>query len=531
MSLSGHGSQCQGWLSKWAGYAKGYRERWFILQGEYLSYYPSKTSKADLTTCKGSINLINAIIVREGMDRVRITKEGKEPFFLKTTSEAEMSRWVEAISKHLSQDVTCKTKEEHQSDEFYGVLIPSLAFTTCTDHLKLNTMQAEDATLFWKISDGVQWCASMGIVDLFAPGATMYIKIVGSLYPSVFSYFKEQIDIEQGLVDLKIENALLGHALVDMKTDIGVIEDRFRQMVNENTSPEARKMEVVTAVSLCKKILNCFLNKGHVFNNHAMVLAPSFVGFSNLYVCVAQVAVMLAPHYKDEIKVAMEELAGCMEEFKQKVILIRLGALAGFEESMAAKAMSQVKSVLPLPVALIDSSVSKYFDVNKISDNMYPLPGGGFREQTAFDRTGKYDGSGYREYRDTIQALYASYFDNAIRQIRALKFDITFRQEDMARELSSLHLNLGQTPPNSAIATSHSLDSPKNPLPYPSQSLPLVSPENFPKFPSKLTSDGSAETPLPYQAESLPLFASQLSQDSVGSNTSKIGFLGFDALH
>jgi len=98
---------------------------------------------------------------------------------------------------------------------------------------------------------------------------------------------------------------------------------------------------------------------------------------------------MLTPHYKDEIKKAMEALACYMEEFKQKVLLTRLGAV---------------------------TLVSKYFEVSKISDKMYLLPGGGYREQTALNRTGEYGGSRYREYRDTIKELYASYFDNAISQ-------------------------------------------------------------------------------------------------------------------
>jgi len=137
MSLSGHGSQYQGWLNKWANSAKGYRQRWFILQGEYWSYYRSKTTKADLATCKGDINLSNASIIQEGMDSIRITKEGNQPVFSKAIREAEMTKWVEAISKHLPKEVTFKTLSEHENDEFYGVLVPSLTFT-CTDHLKLN---------------------------------------------------------------------------------------------------------------------------------------------------------------------------------------------------------------------------------------------------------------------------------------------------------------------------------------------------------------------------------------------------------
>ena len=188
--------------------------------------------------------------------------------------------------------------------------------------------------------------------------------------------------------------------------------------------------------------------------------------------------------------------------------------------------MSQAKNILLASVAILQ--VSKYFDVNKICDKMYPCPMGGFREQTAFERTEKYDGSGYREYKESLQGIYTTYFDNAISEIRSLKLDV------LQTRPTSLDLQL-QSPLAFGKGSPTPLDSPKNILHYPSTTA-LDSPNNFLPYPPPTSLESpinmllyTPRTPLDSTITTLPYppatafdsapYTSLLNQDILNSSS------------
>ncbi|KAK7087619.1 hypothetical protein V1264_021645 [Littorina saxatilis] len=112
MSDSKHQSQYKGWLYKWTNYLKGYQKRWFVLQNGLLSYYRNQAEMAH--TCRGTINLANALIHTEDSTTIVISNGGAQTFHLKATSEVERQKWVTALELAKSEAIKMM---EAESDE------------------------------------------------------------------------------------------------------------------------------------------------------------------------------------------------------------------------------------------------------------------------------------------------------------------------------------------------------------------------------------------------------------------------------
>lgn len=107
-----HQSQYKGWLYKWTNYLKGYQKRWFVLQNGLLSYYRNQAEMAH--TCRGTINLANALIHTEDSTTIVISNGGAQTFHLKATSEVERQKWVTALELAKSEAIKML---EAESDE------------------------------------------------------------------------------------------------------------------------------------------------------------------------------------------------------------------------------------------------------------------------------------------------------------------------------------------------------------------------------------------------------------------------------
>ena len=109
----GSGTMC-GYLSKWTNYLKGYQKRWFNLSNGLLSYYRSllvflyfyfgltflsiSRSQTEMAhSCRGTINLANAVISSEDACHFVISNGGAQTFHLKAISEMEKQKWVAAL--------------------------------------------------------------------------------------------------------------------------------------------------------------------------------------------------------------------------------------------------------------------------------------------------------------------------------------------------------------------------------------------------------------------------------------------------
>ncbi|XP_012942512.2 oxysterol-binding protein 1, partial [Aplysia californica] len=107
-----HQSNFKGWLFKWTNYLKGYQKRWFVLQNGLLSYYRNQAEMAH--TCRGTINLANAIIHTEDSTTIVISNGGAQTFHLKAGSEVERQKWIMALEMAKSE---AKKMLRDESDE------------------------------------------------------------------------------------------------------------------------------------------------------------------------------------------------------------------------------------------------------------------------------------------------------------------------------------------------------------------------------------------------------------------------------
>ncbi|BFZ04680.1 hypothetical protein BsWGS_07718 [Bradybaena similaris] len=90
-----HQANYKGWLYKWTNYLKGYQKRWFVLQNGLLSYYRNQAEMAH--TCRGTINLANAVIHTEDSTTIVISNGGTQTFHLKAATEVERQKWIMAL--------------------------------------------------------------------------------------------------------------------------------------------------------------------------------------------------------------------------------------------------------------------------------------------------------------------------------------------------------------------------------------------------------------------------------------------------
>ncbi|KAI0244772.1 hypothetical protein L0F63_002954 [Massospora cicadina] len=66
----------EGRLKKWTNYAGGYKVRWLVLEGDFLSYYRSQEDTA--SACRGSINLAHAKLWIDAGDPQKFEVTGKD---------------------------------------------------------------------------------------------------------------------------------------------------------------------------------------------------------------------------------------------------------------------------------------------------------------------------------------------------------------------------------------------------------------------------------------------------------------------
>jgi len=91
-----------GYLQKWTNYIKGYQKRWFQLENGRLSYYRSPNEMDH--TCRGVINLANAIITSEDQCHFVINNGSTQTFHLKAANEVEKQKWINALELGKNKD-------------------------------------------------------------------------------------------------------------------------------------------------------------------------------------------------------------------------------------------------------------------------------------------------------------------------------------------------------------------------------------------------------------------------------------------
>ncbi|CAH8856852.1 unnamed protein product [Trichobilharzia szidati] len=100
----------KGYLYKWTNYLKGYQKRWFVLQNGLVSYYRNQAEMAH--TCRGTINLANAIVKSTGSTTFVISNSSTQTFHLKANSESEQKKWVSALSSAKAKAVALRKQGE-----------------------------------------------------------------------------------------------------------------------------------------------------------------------------------------------------------------------------------------------------------------------------------------------------------------------------------------------------------------------------------------------------------------------------------
>lgn len=89
----------EGQLKKWTNYAGGYKLRWFVLEGGFLSYYRSQEDT--INACRGSLNLANANLWIDSNDPQKFEVTGKDltRFHLWAAMLDEAKMWIVAITQ------------------------------------------------------------------------------------------------------------------------------------------------------------------------------------------------------------------------------------------------------------------------------------------------------------------------------------------------------------------------------------------------------------------------------------------------
>lgn len=96
----------RGYLGKWTNYARGYKNRWFVLENGVLSYY--HTQEEEGKQSRGSTNLRYAKIRADSADKLRFEVIGDPPsqtaktgsrLYLRGSHPVERARWVQVLQQ------------------------------------------------------------------------------------------------------------------------------------------------------------------------------------------------------------------------------------------------------------------------------------------------------------------------------------------------------------------------------------------------------------------------------------------------
>lgn len=94
----------RGYLGKWTNYARGYKNRWFVLENGILSYYHSQEEEGKQS--RGSLNLRFAKIRADPSDKLRLEVVADHPsnanrtgnrLYLRGSHPVERARWVQVL--------------------------------------------------------------------------------------------------------------------------------------------------------------------------------------------------------------------------------------------------------------------------------------------------------------------------------------------------------------------------------------------------------------------------------------------------
>ncbi|XP_022252408.1 oxysterol-binding protein 1-like [Limulus polyphemus] len=134
-------AEMKGWLHKWTNYLKGYQKRWFVLSNGLLSYYRNQAEMAH--SCRGTINLVSAVIHTVDSSNFIISNGGTQTFHLKATNEIERQRWVTALELAKARAIRITESED---EEDYDLVPTQSDKNELQTMLKLLSAKLEDLT-------------------------------------------------------------------------------------------------------------------------------------------------------------------------------------------------------------------------------------------------------------------------------------------------------------------------------------------------------------------------------------------------
>uniref|UniRef100_A0A3B3S8G0 Pleckstrin homology domain-containing family A member 8 n=1 Tax=Paramormyrops kingsleyae TaxID=1676925 RepID=A0A3B3S8G0_9TELE len=107
----------EGMLYKWTNYISGWQPRWFVLEGDTLSYYDSQEDV--WKGCKGSIKISVCEIQVHSSDstRVDLTIPGEQYFYLRAINAAQRQKWLVALGTAKACLTDNRTKREKELQE------------------------------------------------------------------------------------------------------------------------------------------------------------------------------------------------------------------------------------------------------------------------------------------------------------------------------------------------------------------------------------------------------------------------------
>ncbi|KAG7271268.1 hypothetical protein CRUP_034741 [Coryphaenoides rupestris] len=107
----------EGILHKWTNYISGWQPRWFVLDGDTLSYYDSQEDA--WKGCKGSIKISVCEIQVHSTDitRVDLTIPGEQYFYLRAINAAERQKWLVALGTAKACLTDNRTRREKELQE------------------------------------------------------------------------------------------------------------------------------------------------------------------------------------------------------------------------------------------------------------------------------------------------------------------------------------------------------------------------------------------------------------------------------
>ncbi|GBB98107.1 hypothetical protein RclHR1_03140006 [Rhizophagus clarus] len=167
------------------------------------------------------------------------------------------------------------------------------------------------------VSDGISLVGQVGGV---IPG----YEIASLIVQKVLEYVSEEESLHEQILERRIDRGITKYAVNTMKSDIDVVKYHIKRLENINLTLEDRKVEVPVVFNSCRKILNEFSNKEHVYYMHPLITAPLLIAFSQLFTTVCTYGIELNPTYNDTVENERKRLKDLMEEYKINAIEERL---------------------------------------------------------------------------------------------------------------------------------------------------------------------------------------------------------------